>query len=229
MPVLSARRRWADLIAVPAVIILVLSAAVISVWPEESEIDSYSGVSAPLYGVGLAPARRWTPEPLYTEPWNAQEEARCVTPAGPAPDYRVPPPSQASDIAREAMRAPPCQTLALGTTAVLAGADDDEVTQVTASPAEPPAQPPPDGRQRVTYRLHFRYLGINSVQVPQIWVFGATTGTGWMFPVDSGEPTVWLRPGQEADQFVTFDIGANEQLVRLRLGQNPSAVDWVIG
>ena len=47
--------------------------------------------------------------------------------------------------------------------------------------------------------------------------------------MDSSDPTVWLGPGDEADQIVAFDLNNDDRLARLRLGLEPSIVDWLLG
>jgi hypothetical protein len=160
---------------------------------------------------------------------------RCTTAVGPAqPPYRIPPPSEASVISREAMSATPCQTVTLGTTATVAGPSGDGRSEVTASRAmgaevRTAAPPVPDGRDRVWFRLHVRDVSVTGLQLPFIWVFAATPESGWMLPVDLPEPTVRLQPGDEADQIVAFDVETNARPARLRLGLEPSIVDWVLG
>jgi hypothetical protein len=128
---------------------------------------------------------------------------RCTTAVGPAqPPYRIPPPSEASVISREAMSATPCQTVTLGTTATVAGPSGDGRSEVTA-----PGRWVPKCERR---RHRCRTAGTGS-------------GSGCM----SG--TVRLQPGDEADQIVAFDVETNARPARLRLGLEPSIVDWVLG
>lgn len=236
------RRNWAGLIAVPAVAIVVLSCAQAVTWttpyhrfPEyqitpEPGIDSQFRPNA--YDLGDLVRAAASP-PSHTPFPDVSAQRRCTVPEGPAPTYRIPPPSEASVTSRDALSAPPCQTLVLGATATIVG-PPGELTQVTASLAagshgQPTTRRLPNGRQRVSIRLHVRYLGSSDEQLPYIWVFAATPESGWMFPVDSSDDTVWLKPGEEADQFVEFDVNRNVRLARLRLGLNPDAVDWVFG
>ena len=88
--------------------------------------------------------------------------------------------------------------------------------------------PVPNGRHRVSLRLHVRDVSIPGPQMPFIWVFAASPQTGWMFYADAREETFWLGPGEEADQIVSFDLARGARLARLRLGLQPASVDWVL-
>lgn len=240
-----ARRNWGALIAVPVVIILLLSCALVAARPRPHHPYLAEIV---LANPGLSPALPYPPAesgppaasgpPATSDPPAVPEVPACDAPMNPVPSYRVPISTSVTNpyvISREELVLPPCQTLVLGATAIIGGLPG-QVAEVTALPAVFPgarsAPPPvPAGHQRVWFRLHIRNAGTTAVYVPYTWVWAAAAERGWIFPVDLSYPEGgWLKRGDnDINQMVAFDVDSNVRLARLRLGLAPNAVDWVLG
>ena len=227
------RRNWAPLIAVPVVAIVLLSGALVTAWPMPSHPSVPYPWATSLTDVGgRGSESEWIIPRVSPEPSAPEVSAPpCVTSLNPMPSYRRP--SPASVIALEELGLPPCQTLALGATALIGDAPGG-MAQVTALPAVDPdmtSTPPrvPAGRHRVWFRLHVLNLGAAGKKLPYRWVWAAASESGWIASVDLAYEDGWLEPGQNADQIVAFDVAENLRLSRLRLGLAPNTVDWVIG
>lgn len=231
------RRNWAGVIAVPAVAIVALTLALVATRPTPLDPNGAYLTSVDQYRSYpyLSPVPP-TPSPALTPEVSA--ERRCNTPVGRAPAYPVPSRSGFSmPIVRQALSVPPCRAVVLGTTAAVS-LYPGQLVEVTATPAMDPAVQPaasalPDGRYRVSFRLHLRNVGTASMPTPFTFVWAADTRLGWTPAAASSEGYRGLSPGEEADQFVAFDVSGSGRLARLRLSLDPGSVtqtvDWVIG
>ena len=231
--------------------IVVLSVALVATWPTATEPFLTSPYITPdPYSENRIPVRpfrtedppevfdsptsdvRTPPHPRASGSWPdrtaiAATTRQCMPRARPTAGFPLP--TQASETSLEALKATPCQTFTGGETATIDRLDDMRMEVTASLSADPGTGPaPPKGRHRVTVRLHIRDVNTPGLRLPFIWVFGAARPAGWMFSVDTQDPTIWLQPGDEADQIVAFDLNQNDRLARLRLGLPPTMVDWVL-
>jgi hypothetical protein len=224
---------WARLAAVPAVLLLLLSAALIITWPQPSRtrpdnsrrlspdetalLESFSNAAHDERPTGASPTSRPVAENCSAMPFGEPE---------------FPIHDRLSTDSRSALTRAACTTVELGGTGRI-GFTTAEMTEVTAlsavHPDEHPATPPvPPGQHRIWFRLHFRNTGTAAFHLPHVWVWAASPEEGWKVGVDLPIAAFTLYPGDEGEQLVAFDVSDSARLTRLRVGPH-GTVDWLIG
>ena len=235
------RRRWAGLIAVSVVAVVVLAFLQVATAPRSDVADGMP------VSPGVVERDRVDPYP-YPGPSpspsvDVSVERRCAAPAVQAPLYPPASSSSINDIMVAGFRVPPCHTLPLGTPAIIVRSDGQPVELTATLAVDPRVQPTglllPHGKQRVTVRVHIRNIGAGTVPTPFGSMWAAVPGLGWITASASSgtggwlEPDGWLRPGEEADQFEAFDVRRDARVGRIRLssslGYTWETVDWVLG
>ncbi|BEL06159.1 hypothetical protein Q0Z83_043500 [Actinoplanes sichuanensis] len=229
----SVPHRWVRLAAVPAVLVLLLAAAVIITRPSASRPRPYDSPSLSSdEKARLLEAIRDTNHDVRLPgavPTSSPVAEKCSAMPFGEPEFPIN--DKLSTDSRSALTRAACTTVELGGTGRI-GFHTAEMTDVTARwavhPDEHPATPPvPPGRHRTWFRLHFRNTGTAAFPLPHVWVWAASPQEGWRVGVDLPIAAFTLRPGDEGEQLVAFDVADGTRLTRLRVGPH-GTVDWLI-
>lgn len=160
----------------------------------------------------------WSPSPQTPSP---SPHAPCRMPDGPPAWESLPSPPAGFIVPPGELGYPPCWTGLLGEGATLSSGPD-QLVQVTTTRESTGQQP--GSLRRETFRLHIEHLGtdLQSFDVrPVAWV---TVEPDRWIPA-TASPYQWLQvaPERDVDQIVAFDLGDQDQLIRLRVSLDPTS------